>query len=150
MKFLDKISTPVFTGQKIKAEGCASIRVALYDCATGAVVTSGREANAIIELVVLQGDSDGHGGDNLTVEEDFEKKIVKTIKGKKSLLKGNTMLKLKEGCCDIGELSFIHNSGWVKICQLSLAARVVDNFPGTTIQPATTEGFMLKDSRTKC
>ncbi|WOH10520.1 hypothetical protein DCAR_0729989 [Daucus carota subsp. sativus] len=149
LKFLDRISTPVFTGQKIKAEGCASIRVALYDCATGAVVTSGREANANIELVVLQGDSDGHGGDNLTVEEDFEKKIVKTIKGKKSLLKGNTMLKLKEGCCDIGELSFIHNSGWVKICQLSLAARVVDNFPGTTIQPAMTEGFMLKDSRTK-
>lgn len=147
LKFLDKICTPVYTGQKIKGEG-ASVRVALYDCLTGAIVKSGPEANANIELVVLKGDSGG-GGENLTVE-DFERKIVKGIKGKKSLLKGKTMLKLEEGCCDIGEISFIHNSGWVKICELSLAARVVDNFPGTTILPAMTEHFMLKDRRNGC
>lgn len=145
---MDKISTPVFTGQKIKGEG-ASVRVALYDCLTGAFVKTGREANANIEVVVLKGDSDGDGGDNLTVE-DFESKIVKARKGNKPLLKGKTKLKLKEGCCDIGEISFIHNSGWVKICQLSLAARVVDIFPGTTIQPAMTEYFQLKDRRNRC
>lgn len=98
--------------------------------------------------MVLKGDSDGDGGDYLTVE-DFERKIVKEIKGKKSLLKGKTMLKLKEGCCDIGEISFIHNSGWVKICQLSFAARVVDDFPGTTIQPAMTV-FHAERCRTGC
>lgn len=146
LRFLDKISTPVFTGQKIKGEGCASVRVALYDCQTGALVKSGREANANIELVVLKEDADGVGGDSLTVE-DFERKIVRAIKGNEPCLKAKPMLKLKEGCCDIGEISFVHNSGWVKICQLSLAARVVDNFPGTTIRPAMTEYFMLKDRR---
>ncbi|KAL8118290.1 calmodulin-binding protein 60 A-like [Apium graveolens] len=145
LKFLDKISTLIFTGQKIKGEG-ASVRVALYDCLTGAVVKSGREANTEIEVVVLKGESDGDGGDNLTAE-DFERKIVKAIKGNGPLLKGKARFKLEEGCCDIGEISFIHNSGWVTICQLSLAARVVGSFPGTAIQPAMTEYFMLKDRR---
>lgn len=149
MKFLTKLSTPVFTGQKIKGEGCGSVRVALYDCLTGALVKSGREANANIELLVLKEDADGDGGDNLTVE-DFERKIFKAIKRNDPYLKGKTMLKLREGCCDIGEISFVHNSGWVKICQLSLAARVVDIFHGTTIQPAMTEYFMLKDRRNGC
>lgn len=147
LKFLDKISLPVFTGKKIKGEGCTSIRVALVDSLTGEVVKSGREAKANVELVVLEGDSSGDGGDNWTVE-NFKNEIVEARKGKKSILKGHTYLNLKEGIGNIGEIYFIHNSGWMKRCKLRLGARVVDDFPGTTIKATKTESFILKDCRT--
>lgn len=146
---MGRLSLPIYTGKKIKGEGSTPIQVALVDSITGQLVSSGPEASARFEMVVLEGYSAGNGGDNYNFQ-DFNSKIVREWKGKKTILKGSTCFNLKEGISNIDELSFIHNSGWMKSCELFLGAKPVDFFPGTTIKAGKTESFILKDNRTTC
>ncbi|XP_058226232.1 calmodulin-binding protein 60 A-like isoform X2 [Rhododendron vialii] len=140
LKFLDKLSQPVLTNQMIKGEGNTPFRVALVDADTKHVVT---EASAKVEIVVIDGDFDC---EHWTVEE-FNQKIVREWEGKKSLLTGNVHLNLESGVGFIREISFTHNSHWMKVCKLRLGAKVVDSFIGARIREAVTEPFILKDYR---
>ncbi|KAI8543593.1 hypothetical protein RHMOL_Rhmol08G0230500 [Rhododendron molle] len=143
LEFLDKLSQPVRTRQMIEGEGNTPFRVALVDVTTKQFVTSGPEASAEVEIVVVKGDFDG---DNWTVEE-FNKKIVREMEGKKSLLTGNVHLNLEAGVGVISNISFTHNSHWMKVCKLRLGAKVVDGFNGARVREAVTEPFVLKDYR---
>ncbi|KAI8543599.1 hypothetical protein RHMOL_Rhmol08G0230900 [Rhododendron molle] len=140
LKFLDKLSQPVRTSQMIKGEGNTPFRVALVDVDTKHVVT---EASAKVEIVVVDGDFDG---EHWTVEE-FNKKIVREMEGKKSLLTGNVHLNLEAGVGVICKISFTHNSCWMKACKLRLGAKVVDSFNGARVREAVTEPFVLTDYR---
>ncbi|XP_074364633.1 calmodulin-binding protein 60 A-like isoform X1 [Apium graveolens] len=44
---------------------------------------------------------------------------------------------------------YFKNSIWMRNSKFCLGARAVNSFPGTTIEPAKTESFNLKDNRTK-
>lgn len=127
----------------IKGEGNTPFRVALVDVTTEQVVT---EASAKVEIVVVEGD---FNCDNWTVEE-FNKKIVRRKEGKKSILTGNVHLNLEAGVGFIREISFTHNSRWMKVCKLCLGAKVVDNFSGARVREVVTEPFVLKDFRNTC
>ncbi|XP_058226229.1 calmodulin-binding protein 60 A-like isoform X2 [Rhododendron vialii] len=143
LEFKDKFSLPLVARQTIEGEGNTPVRVALVDVTTKQVVTSGPEASAEVEIVVVMGDFDG---DNWTVEE-FNKKIVREMEGKKSLLTGNVHLNLEAGVGVVPKISFTHNSNWMKVCKLRLGAKVVDSFNGARVREAVTEPFVLKDYR---
>ncbi|KAF7136036.1 hypothetical protein RHSIM_Rhsim08G0168700 [Rhododendron simsii] len=143
LEFKDKLSLPLVTNQTIKGEGNTPFRVTLVDVTTKQVVTSGPEASAKVEIVVVKGDFDG---DNWTVEE-FNKKIVREMEGKKSILTGNVHLNLEAGVGVVRKISFTHNSHWMKVCMLRLGAKVVDSFNGARVREAVTEPFVLKDYR---
>ena len=111
---------------------------------------SGPESSAKVEIVVLEGDSDGDEGDNWTVEE-FKNKIVRERKGKRPLLAGNTVLNLTDGVGYVGEISLTDNSSWTRSSKLRLGARIVDNSSGITrVLEAKTESFIVKDHCGEC
>ncbi|KAL1814692.1 hypothetical protein ACET3Z_017266 [Daucus carota] len=147
LMFSRNVSSPLLTGNKIEGEGGISINLTLVDGLKGDVVKSGPEATAKVEILALRGDCVGHEGCNGKLE-DFNNRIVTKMEGKRSIFQGTTTLKLKEGISSIDDLSFTQSSCWTKISKLCLGARAVDSFPGTTIEPAETESFDLKDNRT--
>ncbi|XP_059639317.1 calmodulin-binding protein 60 A-like isoform X2 [Cornus florida] len=144
--FLDKLSLPVLTGIRIQGEKGTSIKVALVDGFTKEIINCGPEASAKVEIVVIEGDFDDDEGHDWTIEE-FNQKIIRERKGKKSLLIGNPYLNMKEGIGTLGGISFTHNSIWMKNGEFRLAARVEDNFGGTRVREAISEPFVLKDRR---
>ncbi|KAE8705258.1 Calmodulin-binding protein 60 A [Hibiscus syriacus] len=146
LQFLNNLSLPVFTGARIEAEECSSIKVAIVDALTGQIVSSGPEASAKVEIVVLEGDFDGDEGDNWTLEE-FKNNIVREREGKKPLLAGDAFLTLTEGIGLVGEISFSDNSSWTRSRRFRLGARVVDGSDGTRVKEAKTESFIVRDHR---
>ncbi|PPD71407.1 hypothetical protein GOBAR_DD31698 [Gossypium barbadense] len=132
--------------QRIEAEDCSTIKVAIVDALTGQIVTSGPESSAKIEVVVLEGDFDGDEEDNWAVEE-FNNNIVKEREGKKPLLTGDAFLTLTEGIGLVGEISFTDNSSWTRCRRFRLGARVVDGSGGTRVREAKTESFIVRDHR---
>ncbi|MBA0622040.1 hypothetical protein Godav_007610 [Gossypium davidsonii] len=146
LQFLNNLSLPVFTGARIEAEDCSTIKVAIVDALTGQIVTSGPESSAKVEVVVLEGDFDGDEEDNWVVEE-FNNNIVKEREGKKPLLTGDAFLTLTEGIGLVGEISFTDNSSWTRCRRFRLGARVVDGSGGTRVREAKTESFIVRDHR---
>ncbi|MBA0744639.1 hypothetical protein Gogos_007254 [Gossypium gossypioides] len=149
LQFLNNLSLPVFTGARIEAEDCSTIKVAIVDALTGQIVTSGPESSAKVEVVVLEGDFDGDEEDNWAVEE-FNNNIVKEREGKKPLLTGDAFLTLTEGIGLVGEISFTDNSSWTRCRRFRLGARVVDGSGGTRVREAKTESFIVRDHRGEC
>ncbi|MBA0657521.1 hypothetical protein Goklo_009803 [Gossypium klotzschianum] len=149
LQFLNNLSLPVFTGARIEAEDCSTIKVAIVDALTGQIVTSGPESSAKVEVVVLEGDFDGDEEDNWVVEE-FNNNIVKEREGKKPLLTGDAFLTLTEGIGLVGEISFTDNSSWTRCRRFRLGARVVDGSGGTRVREAKTESFIVRDHRGEC
>ncbi|KAK2965121.1 hypothetical protein RJ640_005284 [Escallonia rubra] len=148
LQFLNKISLPVLTGKDIEGEECDPIKLALVDCLTGEVVKFGAEAAAVVEIVIVEGEfKDGER--TSWTHEEFNDKIVREREGRKSILRGNTYLKLKEGTGSLGRISITHNSDWMKNCKLRIGARVVDNSSGIRIKEAISESFPVKDRRSK-
>lgn len=146
LKFLSKLSLPVFTGTRIEGEDGAGIKVALIDSFTDEVVQYSPESSAKVEIVVLEGDFDGDEGDNWTLEE-FKNNIVREREGKKPLLTGDVFLYLKEGIGSVGEISFTDNSSWTRSRRFRLGARVVGNSDGARIREAKSESFIVRDHR---
>ncbi|KAF7136001.1 hypothetical protein RHSIM_Rhsim08G0168600 [Rhododendron simsii] len=143
LEFMDKLSLPVYTNRPIKGEGPTPLRVALVDGITKQVVSSGPEAFAKVEILVIEGDLDS----DQWRPEEFHNMIVREKEGKKSLLTGNLYLNLEEGIGYVRDISFTHNANWMKVCELRLAAKVVDTVNGTRVREAVTEPFVVKDYR---
>ncbi|KAI8543592.1 hypothetical protein RHMOL_Rhmol08G0230400 [Rhododendron molle] len=143
LEFMDKLSLPVYTNRPIKGEGPTPLRVALVDGITKQVVSSGAEAFAKVEILVIEGDLDS----DQWRPEEFHNMIVREKEGKKSLLTGNVYLNLEEGIGYVRDISFTHNANWMKVCELRLAAKVVDTINGTRVREAVTEPFVVKDYR---
>ncbi|XP_057459945.1 calmodulin-binding protein 60 A-like isoform X2 [Actinidia eriantha] len=145
LKFLDKISVPVFTGTQIKGKGGTPIRVALVDAITDQVVKYGPEASARVKIVVVEGDFDGDKRSNWTFEE-FNNKIITEMGGKKSLITGHVYLDLKEGIGFVGEISFKHKAKWMKRSEYKLGA-VMEYLRENRVREAITESIVVKDRR---
>ncbi|XP_028110971.1 calmodulin-binding protein 60 A-like [Camellia sinensis] len=141
LRFLDKLPSLLVTGRHIKGENCSSVRIGLFDDKEQ-VVTSGAEASAKVEILVLPRDPGKDEEDEWT-QEEFNSKIVKAI------LTRNAFLNLKEGIGSLDEISFVHRSSWMKKSEYRLGARIVDNFNGTKVREAKSEHFFLKDFRNK-
>lgn len=146
LKFLSKLSLPVFTGTRIEGEDGAAIKLAIVDSSTDEIVQYGSESSVKVEIVVLEGDFDGDEGDNWAMEE-FKNNIVREREGKKPLLTGDVFLYLKEGIGSVGEISFTDNSSWTRSRRFRLGARVVGNSDGARVREAKTESFIVRDHR---
>ncbi|CAN1198462.1 Calmodulin-binding protein 60 C [Linum perenne] len=96
LQFRSQLSLPLFTGGKVEGEQGAAIHVVLLDAKTGHVVTSGPEASAKLDVIVLEGDFNNEDEEDWT-EEDFESHVVKEREGKRPLLTGELQVVLKEG-----------------------------------------------------
>ncbi|XP_077237845.1 calmodulin binding protein-like protein isoform X2 [Tasmannia lanceolata] len=147
LQFMNKLSLPVFTGTKIEGEDCPFVTIALVDALTGEVVVSGPESSMKVEIVVLEGESEGDEEENWT-SGDFKDNVVREREGKRSLLAGDVILNLKEGTGVVGELVFTDNSSWTRSRKFKLGAKVSDGyFDGMRVREAKTEAFTVKDHR---
>ncbi|XP_076900376.1 calmodulin-binding protein 60 A-like [Bidens hawaiensis] len=145
LKFLNGISTPVSTGIPIKGNEQKPLLVALVDEISGQIVTTGDEAEMEVEIVLLDGNSKDDEADNWTSVE-FNDNIVRKWKGKEPL-KGNKIVKLKEGIVYLDKISITHTSVWKEERKCSMGARSVSaSFP-THVKEAKTESFLIMDKR---
>ncbi|XP_073272927.1 calmodulin-binding protein 60 A-like isoform X2 [Primulina huaijiensis] len=146
LQFSKAISLPVFTGTLILGKGSTTMEVNLIDALTREIVFDGLESSAKVEIVVLEGDFIGDGGDNWTLEE-FTNNIVRERERKKSLLSGEVITILKNGKGSLGDVSFTDNSSWTRSRRFRLGARLVDNFGDIRVREAISEPFVVRDHR---
>ncbi|KAK3440003.1 hypothetical protein EUGRSUZ_B00342 [Eucalyptus grandis] len=146
LRFSNGVSLPLFTGARLEGDGGSKMEVELVDGFTGQIVDTGPESSANVEIVVLEGDFDGDKGSEWTAEE-FENNIVREREGKRPLLTGDGVVKLKDGVGSVGEIAFSDNSSWTRSRRFRLGARVTDKFEETRIREAITESIVVKDHR---
>ena len=147
LQFRTRLSLPLFTGGKVEGEQGAAIHVVLLDTGNGCVVSSGLEASAKLDIVVLEGDFNNEDEEGWT-EEEFDSHIVKEREGKRPIITGDIQVTLKEGVGTIGEFTFTDNSSWIRSRKFRLGLKIASGFcEGVRIREAKTEAFMVKDHR---
>ncbi|XP_018686175.2 calmodulin-binding protein 60 D isoform X1 [Musa acuminata AAA Group] len=147
LHFRTRLSLPLFTGGKVEGEQGAAIHVVLLDANSGHVVSSGPEASAKLDVLVLEGDFNDEDDENWT-EEDFESHVVKEREGKRPLLTGDVQVSLKDGVGSLGELNFTDNSSWIRSRKFRLGLKIASGYcEGIRIREAKTEAFVVKDHR---
>lgn len=147
LEFRNKLALPLFTGSKVEGEQGLTIHVVLQHAGTGQVVTTGPEAYAKLDIVVLEGDFTAEDEDTWTREE-FENFEVRERDGKRPLLTGDLTVTLKDGVGTLGELTFTDNSSWIRSRKFRLGVKVASGFcEGLRIREAKTEAFTVKDHR---
>ncbi|GFQ03518.1 hypothetical protein PHJA_002495600 [Phtheirospermum japonicum] len=146
LKFLDEISGPVLTGKAIEGKGGTHVRVALVDKKTGQVVNCGPESSAKVEILVLDASGDDNGQHSLSVE-DFNRRIIRESDKKKPHFPKSNYIYLDKGVAVLHNAKLGHDSNWMKSCRCRLGAIIVGNFGGINVEEASTESFMVLDSR---
>ncbi|KAF3514393.1 hypothetical protein F2Q69_00004609 [Brassica cretica] len=147
LQFRSRLSVPLFTGGKIEGEQGAAIHVVLLDSTTGRLLTTGPEASAKLDVVVLDGDFNNEDDEGWS-EEEFESHLVKERQGKRPLLTGDVLVTLKEGVGTLGELIFTDNSSWIRCRKFRLGLKVSSGYcEGMRVREAKTEAFTVKDHR---
>lgn len=141
LQFINKIASPIWTGDEIKGEGGKYVEVVLVD-ETGKVVDCGPVATAEVRIFAFKEDVDDKIG---LITDD----ITRGSKGKKATLAGSVQLKLNKGIGVLANIKFrnsaSHTSGMFR-----LQAQAADCFDDTVIKDAKTESFTVKDYRGKC
>ncbi|XP_009615224.1 calmodulin-binding protein 60 A-like [Nicotiana tomentosiformis] len=127
LKFSNNINGPIFTGIPIGEEG-STLNLHLIDPRTQNIISSGPEASARVEIVVLEKDFRSCGGD-------------------KSLIRGDPYVTLKDGSISVSHISFKHSRVSMRKRELRLGARAVYPYNGTRIVEAVTQPFFVKDRR---
>lgn len=113
--------------------------VELVDPLTRSRVSSGPEASAKVELMVLHKDGDGD------VDGQFKQEESEDM-GKPVLTRDH--VKLKNGIAVLDNIKFKHKAKWTKSCRVVLMARA--NVNGIVVKEAETEAFHVRDCRTNC
>lgn len=147
LQFRNKLALPLFTGSKVEGEQGSAIHVVLQHAGTGQVVTTGPEASAKLDIVVLEGDFTAEDEDDWT-QEEFENCEVRERDGKRPLLTGDLSVSLKDGVGTLGELTFTDNSSWIRSRKFRLGVKISSGYcEGLRIREAKTEAFTVKDHR---
>jgi hypothetical protein len=150
LQFRNKLALPLFTGSKVDGEQGSGIHVALLDADTGQIVSSGPEASAKLDIVVLEGDFAADDEENWS-QEEFENAVVRERDGKRPLLTGELSVVLKNGVGILGELTFTDNSSWIRSRKFRIGVKVSEGIlDGLQIREAVTEAFTVKDHRGEC
>lgn len=150
LQFRNKLALPLFTGSKVEGEQGSAIHVVLQNVNTGHVVTTGPEASAKMDIVVLEGDFTADDEENWT-QDEFENYVVRERDGKRPLLTGELSVNLKDGVGTLGELTFTDNSSWIRSRKFRLGVKIASGqCEGLRIREAKTEAFTVKDHRGEC
>ncbi|KAK2364943.1 calmodulin-binding protein 60 D [Trifolium repens] len=133
-----------YTDSKIKAEGGEPLRIELRDAENQHIVR-GEGSSMRIQICVLHGD---FGNEDWTAEE-FDKQIVIPRERNGALLKGDTIITLKDGVAYINNMEFTDISkGRTK--EFRLGAKIVrSNSIGSDIREGRSEPFRVWHLRGK-
>ncbi|XP_015068266.1 calmodulin-binding protein 60 B-like isoform X2 [Solanum pennellii] len=123
------IKGPVYTGVPIGEDVGDTLNLDLVDCGTENMVKFGPEASSKVEIVVF--------------EKEQLKPVTNWLDGK-SLIRGDPLVKLKDGRVSVSHISFKHTNVSMRKREFRLGARAVDN---CDIIEAVTEPFFVVDYR---
>eukprot|EP01018_Ginkgo_biloba_P002910 Gb_08592 [translate_table: standard] len=147
LQFRSRLSLPLFTGGRIEGQEGVAIHVVLLDANTGQVITTGPEASAKLDIVVLEGDFNNDDAEGWT-QEEFESHEVREREGKRPLLTGDLQVTLKEGVGTLGDLMFTDNSSWIRSRKFRLGLKAASGYSEVIrIREAKTVAFTVKDHR---
>ncbi|XP_048596767.1 probable WRKY transcription factor 19 [Brassica napus] len=123
LRFINSPSPTIFTASRIEAEDGSPIAIELVDAVSNTRITSGPLSSSRVEIVALDAD--------LTEEswttEVFNRNLLWSREGKRSLLVGDLIVILKDGTGVIsGEISFTDDSSWLKDGKFRLGARATE------------------------
>ncbi|GMI88877.1 hypothetical protein like AT2G18750 [Hibiscus trionum] len=147
LRFVDKLPSTIFTGNKVEAENGNPIRIVLLDATSQTMVSSGSLSSIKIEIVVLNGDFGADERQDWS-DNEFNASVLREREGRRPLVTGDLNVTLVDGVGTVDNVVFTDNSSWIRSRKFRLGARIVQNFSGeVTIREATSEAFMVKDHR---
>lgn len=146
LQFVKNFPSTIFTGTSIKAEDGTPIQIELIDAGSRTRVNCGPLSSIKIELVALKGDLCFADEEDWT-EQEFNASISQERMGRRPLVTGDLTVTLREGACDIRDISFTDNSSWMRTGKFRLGARVVQKHYAERIREARSDPFRVKDRR---
>ena len=146
LRFVNKLSSKIFTNNTIRAEDGTPIQIKLFDTSSRTTVKSGQLSSIKIRIVVLNGDFPFEEEEDWS-EQEFNAKVLQEREGKRPLLYGDATVILKEGVGSIGDIIFTDNSSWMRSRKFRLGAIVQKPHTEVGIREGRSEPFMVKDHR---
>lgn len=146
LRFVNKLSSKIYTNNTIKAEDSTPIQIELFDTSSRTRVKSGQLSSIKIRIVVLNGDFPFDEEEDWS-EQEFNTKVLQEREGKRPLLYGDATVTLKEGVGSIGDIIFTDNSSWMRSRKFRLGAIVQKPPTEVGIREGRSEPFMVKDHR---
>ncbi|KAL0006165.1 hypothetical protein SO802_013726 [Lithocarpus litseifolius] len=146
LRFINKLSSKIYTNNTIKAEDSTPIQIELFDTSSRTRVKSGQLSSIKIRIVVLNGDFPFDEEEDWSKQE-FNAKVLQEREGKRPLLYGDATVTLKEGVGSIGDIIFTDNSSWMRSRKFRLGAIVQKPHTEVGIREGRSEPFMVKDHR---
>ncbi|KAL4370249.1 hypothetical protein AHAS_Ahas06G0046900 [Arachis hypogaea] len=145
--FKNDLPATVFTHSNIKAKDGSPIQIALYDARSQLIVTDDPLLSSIkVKIYVLKGEFGGDENENWSTKE-FKANISRERENRGELLKGDTVITLKNGVGYIGKIMFTDNSKCTWSRHFRLGAIVSSTSHQATIKEAISNPFIVKDSR---
>ncbi|RDY07889.1 Calmodulin-binding protein 60 B, partial [Mucuna pruriens] len=146
--FKNELPATIFTFSKIKAKDETCVEIALYDTRSQSIVADGSLSSIKIEICVLNGEFGSNGSEEWSAGE-FKANILRQRDNKGKLLKGDTVIILKNGVGYITNLVVTDNSRWIRTRHFRLGAQVVQSNlnDAINIREGRSKPFVAKDSR---
>ncbi|XP_015968652.1 calmodulin-binding protein 60 B-like isoform X1 [Arachis duranensis] len=142
--FKADLGDTIYKDSKIKAKE-NDVEVALYDTVSNSVVRHGPLSSIKVEICALNGDFGSNNGRWSTSE--FKHNIVHQREDKAMLLKGETVITLKEGVGHINFITFTGNSKRTRSSRYRLGAIVHLPCHQQHVGEAVSNPFRVKESR---
>ncbi|XP_047170659.1 calmodulin-binding protein 60 B-like [Vigna umbellata] len=136
---------------KLKARDNNPLEVALFDVESRSIVSDENDplSSIKVEICVLNGEFGSDGSENWSKDE-FKSKILRQRENKGQLLKGDTVIALKNGVGFIHN-EFTDNSFWIRTGRFRLGAMVAKSNMNDAliIREGISKPFRVKDYRSK-
>ncbi|XP_029127018.1 calmodulin-binding protein 60 D [Cajanus cajan] len=132
--FENELPDTIFTFSKIKAKDNIYVKIALYDTISQSIVADGPLSSIKIDICVL---------------DSTKYKILRQREHKGKLLKGETVITLKNGVGYINNVVFTDNTCWTSNRRVVLGAKVVQSNlnDAINIRSGRSKPFVVKDNR---
>ncbi|KAJ9568086.1 hypothetical protein OSB04_004052 [Centaurea solstitialis] len=154
LMFLSKVTSPVFTGKKMKGEAGNSddkyepIKIVLVENGTNQPLINSTFPASLKVMVVLLPAEFGSStivDSGTWTSSEFKDSVITNWENKKDILRGDPFVDLKNGSGIVGEIWIKHDKKHLRKCRFRLGAMVVDS--GHEIKEAITEPFEVQDRR---
>ncbi|TKY61553.1 Calmodulin-binding protein 60 B [Spatholobus suberectus] len=148
--FKNELPDTIFTFSKIKAKDNTPLEVVLYNIKSQSIFAAVDDplSSIKIEICVLNGEFGSNGSEDWSADE-FNAKILRQRDNKGRLLKGDTVITLKNGVGYITNVVFTDNSSWMRSRRFRLGARVGQSNlkDAINIREGRSKPFIVKDAR---
>ncbi|KAK7379190.1 hypothetical protein VNO80_04643 [Phaseolus coccineus] len=150
--FRNKLPDTIYTFSKIKDGDNNPLEVVLWDIESGSVVSDEDDplSSIKVEICVFDGEFGSDGTENWSKDE-FNSKILRQRANRGLLLKGDTVIELKNGVGFLDKLSFTDNSCWIRTRHFRLGVKVVKSTlnDAVNIREGISKRFIVKNYRSE-